>query len=200
MKISDVGHSAKDDDRNEFLRTSQWECCRLSNKKLELPIVSDYKGHLFNKEAILEWLLTPDREDYSQNQIEKFSHIRKLDDVVELRNLSQVSDSHEGFSLRCDYNDTKLGQSASRLVYLVPCGDVLPVTSLSISSSRRCPKCDQQYQELDVITINPSAKDALALEKRMQKIKDTRHHNNSTRKRLKRKRQDDKASRIKKMK
>lgn len=201
LKISGTGHSAKDDDRQGFTRASQWECCRLTNKRLELPIVSDYKGHLFNKEAILEWLLTPDREDYSPDQVARFSHIRRLDDVVELRNLRQVGTGSGDSSLRCDYDDATLGQSASRLVYLVPCGDVLPSTSLRVSPSSRCPKCDRPYQESDVITINPPAKDAQALEKRMQELRETQHHNgNPRKKRPKRKRPNEPETRAKKMK
>lgn len=200
LKISDVGHSAKDDDRQAFLKASQWKYCRLSNKRLELPVVSDYKGHLFTKEAILEWLLTPDREDYNEDQVTRFSHIQKLNDVVELRNLSQVGSNEGDYPLKCDYDETILGRSASRMVYLVPCGDVLPSTALKVSATMRCPKCDHQFTNTNVITINPSLKDAQAQEDRIEKIKDTHHHNGTSRKRPKRKRGDVPEDRRKKAK
>ncbi|QLQ81783.1 hypothetical protein HG537_0G00370 [Torulaspora globosa] len=153
-----------------------WKYCRLSNKKLQLPIMSDYKGHLFNKEAILEWLLTPGREDYTDAQIAEFSHIKRLDDVVELHGVEERADT-----LKCQYGDIALGETNAKLVYVVPCGDVLPRQALS---GGRCPQCGASYRESDIITINPtSAKTTKSLQDRMATLhQEMRHHNGKLRK------------------
>lgn len=175
LKLADTGHSASDDDVGQFKGDSQAKYCRLSNRRLQLPIVSDYMGHLYNKEAVLEWLLTPGREDYTAAQVAQFSHIRRLDDVVELQNLTQ-----QGESLRCESGDVLLGDAAARLVYLVPCGDVVPKPMLL--EDHRCPKCGANYQ--DVVTINPSsAKVIESLKLRIARLQQQmKHHNGKPRK------------------
>lgn len=184
LELSDTGHSARDDNMAEFKGVSEWKCCRLSNKKLQLPIVSDCKGHLFNKEAILEWLLTPGREDYSQVQISQFSHIRKLDDVVELRGLKE-----QGDSLICEYGDNIVGETGAKLIYLVPCGDMLPNSSLQVLEKKFCPKCGESFQESDVIMINPSSPMVIeSLKDRAVKLQQQmKHHNGKPRRKPKRK-------------
>ncbi|QLL34664.1 hypothetical protein HG536_0H00390 [Torulaspora globosa] len=141
--------------------------------------MSDYKGHLFNKEAILEWLLTPGREDYTKAQIAKFSHIRRLDDVVELHGVKEHANT-----LKCEYGDVALGEASAKLVYLVPCGDVLP---RQVLSDGRCPQCGASYQETDVIAINSSsAKVIKSLKDRMTRLQqEMRHHNGKLRRKLK---------------
>lgn len=190
LELADRGHSVRDDDLARFKGASEWKYCRLSNKKLQLPIMSDYKGHLFNKEAILEWLLTPGREDYTEAQIAEFSHIRKLDDLVELHSVQERGDT-----LKCEYGDVAFGETA-KLVYLVPCGDVLPHQVLS---GDRCPQCGASYQ--DVIAINPSSTKVIrSLEDRMARLRqELRHHNGKPTRKLKRKRMEAPPKKIRKL-
>lgn len=192
MKYSNSRHITKDDDFQKFHSISEWGFCRLTNKQLELPIVSDYKGHLFNKEAILEWLITPGKEDYTADQIQKFSHIRKLADVVELKNIKEKSSSERlgdgGSVLQCEYGEGLLGKAA-KFVYIVSCGDVLPSTALQMFSNDKCPKCGTPFHTLDVITINPSTEQEIkSLEERIGELDQrNQHHNGSARKKKKRK-------------
>lgn len=194
MKYSNNRHVTKDDDFQKFHSISEWGFCRLTNKQLRLPIVSDYKGHLFNKEAILEWLITPGKEDYSSDQIQKFSHIRKLDDVVGLNNIKEKSCSERledgGSVLECEYGEGILGKAA-KYVYIVTCGDVLPSSALHMFSNDKCPKCGTPFHTPDVITINPSTEEEIKLLEERKKDLDQRnqHHNGSARKKMKRKRE-----------
>lgn len=187
------GNVAKDDDLRNFKAASEWKFCKLSNKRLRLPIVSDYKGHLFNKEAILEWLLTPGREDYSQDQISNFAHIRRLDDVVELRNLKEIESAEtkdrakESRSIVCEYGEGTFGKCSIKFVYIVNCGDVLPVSSLQMVNQKTCPKCGVSYKDLDVIILNPSSSDEIQkLADRHKELMVSNKHHNGKEKRLKR--------------
>ncbi|VEU22400.1 DEKNAAC103470 [Brettanomyces naardenensis] len=100
--------------------------CGVSHKRLSKPIVSDYKGNLYNKEAILENLIrmrstevsrsgtSPKTNDGKQQKSKlevkdeadttivstgdsSLSHIRSLKDVVEL----QIEYSEEKGTIRC---------------------------------------------------------------------------------------------------
>lgn len=173
---------------------SKWKYCKLSNKRLQLPIVSDYKGNLFNKEAILEWLLTPGREDYSNDQIKNFSHIKKLDDVIELRNLKEIESTDEGHNsgstIVCEYGEGVFGKSVTQFIYLATCDDVLPVKALDLVNKKICPKCGIPYQTLDVIMIYPPGlNDVKRLEDRHEMLRKANKHHNGRKKKLKRKRE-----------
>lgn len=61
---------------------NDWKYCKLSKNLLDFPILSDYKGQLYNKEEILKFLLN---KDYELLKYKEFSHIRSLrKDLVEL--------------------------------------------------------------------------------------------------------------------
>lgn len=135
--------------------SERWHTCQLTNKELQRPVVSDYKGLLYNKESILEYLVDPDR--FGEKQRILVSHIKSLRDVVELR--------LNGFV--CPITGNELGSGGVNYVYLVSCGDCLAQKCLKLSSSE-CPVCGLAYGEDDVIVLNPSdATEVEALESRM---------------------------------
>lgn len=69
---------------------NDWKYCKLSKKLLDLPILSDYKGQLYNKEEILKFLLN---KDYENLKFKEFNHIKSLKkDLIEL-NLNNSNDS-----------------------------------------------------------------------------------------------------------
>ncbi|SCU90970.1 LAFA_0F01134g1_1 [Lachancea sp. 'fantastica'] len=151
-----------------FDSVSRWSICRLSNAPLQPPVVSDYRGNLFNKESILEWLLTPHKEDYSDDQVRLFGHIKTLKDVIELHNIVEVEVGDKGSVLKCDVGDEIWGKSSGKFSYLAPCGDVVPRRTLG---GDQCAACSVQYKNTDVIALNPSAEELSVLEKRMAKLK-----------------------------
>ncbi|WBF14718.1 hypothetical protein N7582_004189 [Saccharomyces uvarum] len=147
---------------------SQWNFCRLSNKPLELPIVSDYKGHLFNKDEIIRWLLDPEKQDYNVQQVEEFQHVQRLNDVVDLRNLRQVDETGV---IHCKFGDDAFRANGSmRFVYLAPCGDVFPKNIIS-KTTESCPRCKNKISDGDIVTINPvSQQDIDNLEERYRAV------------------------------
>ncbi|GMF98004.1 unnamed protein product [[Candida] boidinii] len=73
---------------------NDWKYCKLSKKLLDFPILSDYKGQLYNKEEILKFLLN---KDYEISKYKEFSHIRSLrKDLVEL-NLNDSDDANNNY-------------------------------------------------------------------------------------------------------
>lgn len=168
VNASIKNHTAlKDDSLHDFQHKSRWTTCRLTSKPLCLPVVSDYKGNLLNKESVLEWLLTPDREDYSQRQIEMFQHIKQLKDVVELHNIVQNLETGE---FKCEIGDEILGSGRGKFTYLAKCGDVFPYKLLQETKNEaKCPSCQKVFKSKDIVTLNPNCKDEQdALEERIK--------------------------------
>ncbi|AET41437.1 uncharacterized protein Ecym_8149 [Eremothecium cymbalariae DBVPG len=124
--------------------------------------MSDYLGNLLNKESVLEWLLSPDHAEYTLQQIDMYKHIRRLSDVVELRNL--IRDGRTG-RLKCEIGEETLGLSKSSFIYLSKCGDVLP--RKLIQEVCQCPACSQAFTTEDVIVLNPKSSEIARLEQRL---------------------------------
>lgn len=126
--------------------------------------------------------MTPEREDFSDEQIEQFAHIRKLNDVVDLRGLQERDDY-----LFCEFSGDALGKTNVKFAYISTCGDVLPRRSLNLLSETRCPKCDKSFEELDVITLNPADSELEMLKGRMRKLDELRIHHDGKSKAKRRK-------------
>lgn len=181
------GKIATDDNRRVFAGASVWKCCRLSNMPLEEPIVSDNRGRIFNKIEIIKWLLSKDKHEFSDTQQEEFQDIKRLDDIVELRNITVIKDDKttSDVSVRCNFGDDILSES-KKFVYLVKCGCVLPKVSisrqLSTSNEHRCPSCHQVYSALDIVSINPGSKskEFTKMYTRMDKLREMKLHHNGT--------------------
>lgn len=149
--------------------------------------MGDSKGHLLNKESVLEWLLTPKREDFNEQQIEQFAHIKKLNDVVDLHGLQELDDG-----LLCEFSGEVLGNTSVRFAYMSTCGDVIPKTSLTLLAEMQCPKCNIPFQKQDIITVNPSTQELEALERRIKRLDELGVYHNGKPKSIKRKKANEK--------
>jgi len=129
--------------------------------------VSDYQGNLYNKSDVLEYLLDP--ESISENQKTLISHIRSLKDIVELK----IEKNSASGDLLCPITGNILGSNGIKYVYLVKCRDVFAekcLKEINLNESK-CPVCNEHYDEIDVIVINPTTKeDVDRLEKRMEDL------------------------------
>lgn len=117
-------------------------------------VVSDFKGRLYLKEKILEFLLGS-RENSGA------AHIRSLKDVIELK-ITWTDDGR----IECPLT----GPDASRWAYLRTCGclmshavleqlrDVIGVEADEIMGKKdRCPVCDGAFQfNVDVVILVPA--------------------------------------------
>ena len=103
-----------------------WSTCALSHEPLRLPVVSDALGTLYNKDAVIDYLLNVGKEggEVEKAELEKRGEafkdrLRGLRDVVEVCfHTEGLGDSQRWV---CPVTGKALGPGA-RAVYLVPCG------------------------------------------------------------------------------
>lgn len=103
-----------------------WSTCALSHQPLSLPIVSDALGTLYNKDAVLDYLLNVGKEggEVEKAELEKRGEafkdrLRGLRDVVEVQFQSEAAGGSQRWV--CPVTGKELGPG-TRAVYLVPCG------------------------------------------------------------------------------
>ncbi|KAJ5204181.1 uncharacterized protein N7498_005060 [Penicillium cinerascens] len=148
-----------------------WTTCPLSHKVLARPVVSDSVGNLYNKDAVLQFLLPGDDGEgiSSKSDCEEIlcGRIKSLRDVVELhfeidteRNEHPSDRAHahrherrEGWI--CPITAKPLGP-AVKSVYLVPCGHVFAEEAIRQLKGDRCLQCDEPYTEDNIIVILPT--------------------------------------------
>ncbi|KAK2747872.1 hypothetical protein FQN55_004749 [Onygenales sp. PD_40] len=136
-----------------------WSTCPLSHKELLLPIVSDSAGILYNKDAILKYLLpTDDAEDISSKadceEILK-GRVKGLRDVVEVK--FEVDNDEEKRKKRwvCPITRKELGPNV-KSVYLVPCGHAFSEEAIREMKSDKCLQCNEPCAPENVIPILPA--------------------------------------------
>ncbi|PSN66802.1 DUF602-domain-containing protein [Corynespora cassiicola Philippines] len=139
-----------------------WAHDPLTRKPLAKPVVSDSAGVLYNKESILEFLITDPSEAKKAEQDKVMDgRVKSLKDVVEVK--FEVDSSEEkdatNRSVRkekwvCPITGRELGPGA-KAVYLVPCGHAFAGSVVKEVSGETCLQCNEPYAENDVIPILP---------------------------------------------
>lgn len=126
---------------------NKWRFCALSSEKLRKPIVSCPLGRLYNKEAIIEYLLNKD--EFIGNTI--VSHIRNLKDIKELNLTEQKSDDKPNKDEQLsesDYICPIVGIEMNgnyRFSYLKNCACVISERALKEVKSEVCLKCNKPF-------------------------------------------------------
>lgn len=136
--------------------------CALSGKDLMDPIVSDYRGKLYNKDTILEWLL--DRDSFGKAEQSRVSHITSIGDVVELK----ITRDDKG-QWSCPIASTSSGP----YVYLVECGHVFSsgaMKALMGYDDKQCPECSTAFDYANLTRINPTAEQLTQQEERIKQL------------------------------
>lgn len=158
-----------------------WSTDPLTRKPLARPVVSDAAGKLYNKDAILEYLLPADDGGLKKAEDEKVleGRVRSLKDVVEVKFEVEAGgeESVNGAVERterwvCPITRRELGPGA-KAVYLVPCGHAFAGSVVKEVSGETCLQCNEPYAENDVIPILPtSPADIARLSLRMKTLKE----------------------------
>ncbi|KAF7561609.1 hypothetical protein G7046_g2509 [Stylonectria norvegica] len=141
-----------------------WAHCALSGAPLDLDtVVSDWRGRLYNYEAILNGLMPSDEPaEVTPSSL----GIKSLRDVTKLK----VSKTGDG--LECPISMKELGPSV-KAVYLVPCGHVFAEAAMTEIQAKSCPECGEDFSPENIITILPIAElDVQRLEKRIATLKE----------------------------
>ncbi|EIN13171.1 DUF602-domain-containing protein [Punctularia strigosozonata HHB-11173 SS5] len=161
---------------------ARWHFCALSKKPLQEPVVSCALGKLYNREAIIEYLL--DKTAYGDGQ-EICGHIRSLKDVKTLkltpnpapRSTADTTSDEFRPQFICPLTAKEM-TGALPFVYIATCGCVFShagLKSLASSSPKDspkdsatpppaehkqldlCPQCGAKYDKSsDVLPLNPS--------------------------------------------
>lgn len=152
-------------DKTEQL-IANWYYCALSKTPLKRPIVSCKLGKLYNKDAIIQYLLN--RKLYGDGD-KICKHILSIKDVVTL-NLTPnpaytQNKTHSSIESNTVGNDILVPQFVCpvtmkemsgkyKFVYL-PCGCVFSEQALKEVPSSTCLQCNKPYKQEDIIPINP---------------------------------------------
>ena len=150
----------------------RWKECPLSHKPLIRPVVSDSAGNLYNKDAVLQYLLPAEASSLDKTECDKFvqGRIKGLKDIVELK--FEVDPQQKAGDERwiCPITAKVLGPSV-KAVYIVPCGHVFSQEAVREMKTEKCLQCDQPYEARDLIPILPTTEaEKIALTERMEAL------------------------------
>ncbi|KIW33078.1 uncharacterized protein PV07_04573 [Cladophialophora immunda] len=143
----------------------RWSTCPVSHKPLVKPIVSDYSGDLYNKDAIIQFLLPAEASSVDKQEYEKFiqGRINSLKDVVEVQFEIEHDEKTKSDRWICPITSKELGPNV-KAVYLVPCGHAFSQEAIKeMKNEGKCVQCGTPYEERDVIPILPSTEKDKAL-------------------------------------
>jgi len=171
---------------------AKWRHCALKHDTLKRPIVVDSHGLLYNKDAILEYLL--DRMQFEHGP----SYVKKMKDVKELQLTENSSFKSNHNDLGNEYLDvysspficplTGLEMNGKyKFCAIWTCGCVLSDRALrSVNNNNKtdeklsCPKCGQEYSSNDdIIILNPEDEDMDLMEQRRQRLAANQKKNGS---------------------
>lgn len=158
-------------------QTHAWTYCPLSQRILATPIVSDCAGTLYNKDAVLEYLLPADdpAEDPTKTDHEAVlgGRIKSLRDIVEVKFQVEQNDGGKGEKRICPITSKELGPY-TKAIYLVPCGHAFSESAIKEVAGDTCLQCNESFKAEDIISILPVAKeDILRLADRIQRLKES---------------------------
>ncbi|RFU33632.1 hypothetical protein B7463_g2696, partial [Scytalidium lignicola] len=142
-------------------QTHAWTVCPISNRPLAAPIVSDSAGILYNKDAIIEYLLpSDDPSDSTKAEKEEVlqGRVTCLRDVVEVKFTLEKEGKEE--RRICPVTSKELGAS-TKAVYLVPCGHAFSEVAIREVADNICVVCNESYTDENVIPILPLTKEGI---------------------------------------
>lgn len=162
-------------DKNAEL-AAKWKYCALSQEKLRRPIVSCELGRLYNKDAIIEYLLDKSAE---RPNAEAVAHIRGIKDIKELNLTDNPEWEGERRNAKGDrYEDIHCGMficpvvglemnGKHRFCYLQTCGCVFSDRALKEVKTEICHKCGDPFKTEDLIVLNGTKEEVEKLMDRM---------------------------------
>lgn len=156
---------------------AQWNYCTLSQEILRRPIVACELGRLYNKDALIEFLLDKSAEKALGKAA---SHIRSIKNVTELRLSDNPAwegdkgntkgDKHDDLQ-RARFICPVVGLEMNgrhRFCFLRCCGCVFSERALKEIKAEVCHTCGAAFQEEDIIVLNGTKEDVQMLKKRME--------------------------------
>ncbi|RMZ92522.1 hypothetical protein DV736_g217, partial [Chaetothyriales sp. CBS 134916] len=135
----------------------RWSQCPVSHTALVRPVVSDYAGDLYNKDAIIQFLLPAEVSPVDKAEYDKFiqGRVTSLKDVVEVIFETEHDSVAKTDRWICPITSKVLGP-AVKAVYIVPCGHAFSHEAIKEMQAEQCSQCGAAYQSRDIIPILPS--------------------------------------------
>ncbi|KAM8758058.1 replication termination factor 2 isoform 1-T1 [Acanthopagrus schlegelii] len=163
-------------DKNAEL-AAKWKYCALSQEKLKRPIVSCELGRLYNKDAVIEYLLDKSAE---QPNVDAVVHIRGIRDIKELNLTDNPEWEGERRNAKGDrYEDINCGMficpvvglemnGKHRFCYLQTCGCVFSDRAMKEVKTEICHKCGDPFKIEDVVVLNGTKEEVEKLREKME--------------------------------
>ncbi|XP_017264457.1 replication termination factor 2 [Kryptolebias marmoratus] len=163
-------------DKNAEL-AAKWKYCALSQEKLRRPIVACELGRLYNKDAVIEYLLDKTAE---RPNAEAVVHIRGIKDIKELNLTDNPEWEGEGRNTKGDrYEDIHCGMficpvvglemnGKHRFCYLQTCGCVFSERALKEVKTEICHKCGDPFKDDNVLVLNGTKEEVEKLREKME--------------------------------
>ncbi|KAJ3149677.1 hypothetical protein HDU86_006854 [Geranomyces michiganensis] len=147
-----------------------WFFCQLSKQPLVQPVVADMLGRLYNKDAVLEYLLR--KSGYGDGDL-ICKHITSFKDVTTLKLapnplftekdsdlpsatvLGNIDERPLVSRFVCPVTGREMN-GKSRFAYLLTCGCVFSGEALRNVPTSTCLSCNKPYTSDDVVPINPT--------------------------------------------
>ncbi|CAN8301453.1 unnamed protein product [Cochlearia groenlandica] len=148
-------------------RLSKWLNCALSNEPLSEPCVIDFLGNLFNKEALVNAML-------SKKLPKQFSYIKGLKDMVNIK-LTPVAGSDGSMDttsaqFQCPVSGFEFNGNY-KFFALRGCGHVMSAKAMKEVKSSSCLVCHADVKESDKIAINGTEEEVSLLREKMEEEK-----------------------------
>lgn len=166
-------------DKNAEL-AARWKYCALSQEKLRRPIVACGLGRLYNKDAVIEYLLDKSAE---RPNAEVVVHIRGIKDIKELNLTDNPEWEGDTTNAKGDrYEDIHCGMficpvvglemnGKHRFCYLQTCGCVFSDRALKEVKTEICHKCGDPFQDDDIIVLNGTKEEVERLREKMEETR-----------------------------
>eukprot|EP00698_Gefionella_okellyi_P010471 TRINITY_DN2719_c0_g2_i1.p1 TRINITY_DN2719_c0_g2~~TRINITY_DN2719_c0_g2_i1.p1 ORF type:complete len:277 (+),score=52.23 TRINITY_DN2719_c0_g2_i1:93-833(+) len=145
---------------------TKWTVCALSNEFLQVPIVADALGNLFNKDTVLQKLLEKALRGT------RFSHIRNMKDLTNLN--FTANDKYDPKQIAMERNEKRVApficpvtrhecNGVYKFSALKTCGCVFADQALREVKVNTCMQCGKAFTSADILRLNPTEEELVKL-------------------------------------
>ncbi|KAK9837896.1 hypothetical protein WJX74_007445 [Apatococcus lobatus] len=146
-------------------KAARWTSCSLTSEPLKSPASADFLGNLFNREAVLRFLLA--RKGKFEDEATLYAHMNLLQQSG--MNLDHLQNKRDVFAVHLQWAQDSPDQPSTKSVVcpitdlrgslhsfaaLRPCGHVLSMRAIQQMTDQSCPVCNQLFAKEDVIPLN----------------------------------------------
>lgn len=171
--------------KSKYANSRKFEVCALTNELLVLPVLSDYLGRLYNRVAVMEFLVAKKTAPETvADKLDEFRFISSMKDFVELK-LTLDKNSKDS-TYMCPITNKVVGSEESLrkgygFFYFAECGCVLcdevlkngivkleydeddkyrygeaKEKSEKAEDANLCPNCNSKVSPYNIIYLNPA--------------------------------------------